>query len=141
MKQLIIAIIAGLAICLLACCAPAQAKPTLPPNATAVVKCSDGNYYALYKGKVAALTKIKKHAKVITVPKSIKANGKKYKVVTIHDLNLTARKDVKKVIIKCDNMETVEEPMLFKSWRKSHHKKLIVQIKDKETRLWLNAAW
>lgn len=114
------------------------AKPTLPPNATKVVKNKDGNYYALYKGKVCSLTKIKNHAKIIVVPKYIKVNGKRYKVVTIHELGLLKRKDVKKVIIYADNMETIEDPALYKHYRKQYHKKLTVVVKDKATRKWLN---
>ena len=115
-------------------------KP-LPPNATKVVKYKDGNYYALYKGRVAALTKIKNHAKTITVPKYIKINGKRYKVVAIHEVGLFERVDVKKVIIYATNRDTVEEPALFKDWRICHHKKLKVIIKNKEMRKWLNALW
>jgi hypothetical protein len=119
----------------------APASFDLPPNATQVVKYKDGNSYALYKGKVCALTKIKHHAKTIVVPKFIRVNGKKYKVVAIHEVGLFERVDVKKVIIKASNLETVEEPALFKDWRVSHHKKLTVKIYDKETRKWLNARW
>ena len=117
------------------------AKIKLPPNATEIVKYNDGNYYAIYKGNVCALTKIKRHAKSIVVPKFIKVGNKRYKVVAIHELGLSKRTDVKKVTIKATNMETVEEPALFKDWRDSHHKKLKVKITDKTMRKWLNAKW
>ena len=113
----------------------------LPPNAVKVVKNTDGNYYALYPGKVAALTKIKTHTKTITVPKNIKVNGTKYKVVAIHEVGLFERKDVKKVTIRATNLETVEEPALFKEWRINHHSKLKVKITNKTMRQWLNARW
>ena len=112
-----------------------------PPNATKVVKYKDGNYYALYKGKVAAFHKVKKHAKSITIPKYIKVKGKKYKVIAIHELQLWERVDVKKVTVKADNLETIEEPTLYKSWRSQFHVKLKVKITDKDTRDWLNAPF
>jgi len=112
-----------------------------PPNATKVIKNSDGNYYALYKGKVAALTKIKYHARTIIIPKYIKYKNKKYKVIAIHEVGLFERVDVKKVVINATNMETVEEPALFKDWRKNHHKKLTVIITNKAMRKWLEAKW
>ncbi len=117
------------------------ANINLPPNATQIVKYKDGNHYALYTGKICALTKIKHHAKTIVVPKFIRVNGKKYKVVAIHEVGLFERVDVKKVIIKANGFDTIEEPALFKDWRISHHKKLTVKIHDKETRKWLNARW
>ena len=120
-------------------CVPAQAiKTTVPPNATKVVKYHK-HYYALYKGKVCSLTKVNKKVKTLTIPKYIKANGQKYKVMTVHYLGLDENKGkIKKVILNADNMETIEEPMFYKHWRKDHHKKLIIKIKDKETRKWLN---
>lgn len=122
--------------------APLKASDVpVPPNATKVVKNKDGNFYALYKGNVCALTKLKQHAKSVTVPKYIKVKGKRYKVVAIHELQLWERKDIKKVTIKATNMETVEDPTLFKSWRNKHHVKLSVKITNKEMKKWLNERW
>ena len=133
-----------ISVCLTGTAEAAQlttAKPSLPPNATKVVKNKDGNYYALYKGRIAALTKIKYHAKTIVVPKYIKVNNKRYKVTAIHELNLLERVDVKKVIVNATNMETVEEPMLYKQLRKFYHKKLTVVITNKKMSKWLNGRF
>ena len=124
-----------------------EAKATnmqTPPNSFKVVKAKDGNYYSLYNyrgHKCAAFHKLKHHAKSITIHKYINYKGKKYKVVAIHECALFERVDIKKVTIKADNLETIEEPALYKQWRKDHHKKLKVVIKDKETRRWLNEPW
>lgn len=115
----------------------------LPPNAFKVIKTKDGNYYSLYNinGNHAAFHKVKKHAKKITIKKYVKYNGKKYKVSAIHEFGLFERKDIKKVTIKANNLETIEEPALYKQYREQYHKKLKVICKDKETRKWLNMKW
>ena len=114
-----------------------------PPNAVKVVKAKDGNYYSLYTlhGNCAAFHKVKHHAKAITIHKYVTYKGKKYKVVAIHEFGLFERNDIKKVTIKANGMETIEEPALFKQYRKDHHKKVKIVCKDKDTREWLNASW
>ena len=115
-----------------------------PPNSFKVVKTKDGNYYSLYNlngSKCAAFHRAKHHAKAITIHKYVIYKGKKYKVVAIHEFGLFERTDIKKVTIKADNMETIEEPALYKQWRKDHHKKVKVVCKDRDTRKWLNAKW
>lgn len=119
------------------------AQVQTPPNAFKVIKTKDGNYYSLYNidGNYAAFHRAKKHAKSITIKKYVKYNGKKYKVSAIHEFNLLNRKDIKKVTIKANNLETIEEPALYKQYRKQYHKKIKIVCKDKQTRKWLNAKW
>lgn len=118
---------------------PAEAAE-LPPNATGMAEYK-GDTYALYKGRCAALHAVKHGKKHLVVPKSIKVKGKRYKVVAIHELGLFERNDVRKVTIKADGLETVEEPALFKDWREGHGKKLKVKVRDAEMRSWLDAEY
>lgn len=114
------------------------------PQAERVVRGRDGNLYALYQyngHRAAAFTGLKRHAKSVTIPRYVKFKGERFEVTAIHEVGLTERTDIKRVRILAKNLETVEEPALYKSWRAAYGKKLNVSIKYRVNREWLNADY
>lgn len=74
----------------------------------------DGVTYLLYR-KAAIVTDVP-NRRTVTIPRMVRAHGKKYAVRAIWDDTISRRPKIRKLVIHA-NLETIEDPAIFVTTR------------------------
>ena len=123
-RRQFLAALAGLAA--VAIPRPAEAMAVKFRKCPTVIQ--NGVTYRLYQRY--AIVQRTPNRKSVTIPNAIKAGGKTYTVTAIWDRTFSRTPKVQRVILKARNLETIEDPAIFRG-------KISVTAYDRATYAWL----
>ena len=123
-RRQFLAALAGLAA--VAIPRPAEAMAVKFRKCPTVIQ--NGVTYRLYQRY--AIVQRTPNRKSVTIPNAIKAGGKTYTVTAIWDRTFSRTPKVQRVILKARNIETIEDPAIFRG-------KISVTAYDRDTYKWL----
>lgn len=111
---------------------PTEAEATPRKFAKCPKVTQNGIEYLLYK-RAAIVTKTPNRASV-TIPHSIRHNGKSYIVRSIWDHTIEECPKIRRIVLKARDLEAIEDPAIFEDRR------IVVIAYDRSTYTWLKRS-